>query len=332
MYAPRDPDDDVHAVRRSAATFGARPDDPGFVDLVRDFVRRHGWRAYALPILVVITVAALLTSVNDQRVPQRPTAARTVTQTPVGTPPVAAGNIELKSDTPGPNSAEAVLSAAALPSGSSYSLRGNGTFQVLPGTSRVVGTGPLHRYTIDVENGVTGIDLTQFETLVEQTLADPRSWSGHGVSLQRVDHGPADFHVTLTSAMTVRDLCGYTIPIETSCFAETDPRTGVEIDRVVIDDARWVRGDANYIGDLTAYRQYMINHEDGHALGHQHAHDCLSDGLAPAMMQQTIGLRSAVSGKLCQANPWPYPSGARDAPGAEAPDTPQNSEFDLTGD
>jgi hypothetical protein len=319
----------VHAVRRRAASFGARPDDPGFLDMLREFVRRHGWRAYALPVLLAITVVALMTSV-DQGVPRHASAGPV--QPPVVTPPLATGNIDLKSDTPGANSENAVLSAAALPSGGSYTITGEGTFRVLPGSSAVVGTGPLHRYTIDVENGVTGIDLTQFAALVQQTLADPRSWSGHGVSLQRVDHGPADFHVTLTSVMTVRALCGYTIPIETSCFTASDPSSGKQINRVVIDDARWVRGDANYIGDLTAYRQYMINHEDGHAIGHQHAHDCLADGLAPAMMQQTIGLRSAVSGKLCEANPWPYPTGARDAPGAEAADTAQNSEFDLEGD
>ncbi len=79
---------------------------------------------------------------------------------------------------------------------------------------------------------------------------------------------------------------------------------------------------------MDAYRIYMINHEDGHALGHEHAHDCLADGLAPAMMQQTIGLKGT-SGRMCQANPWPYPPGATDAPGAEAPDTTNNSEFNL---
>jgi hypothetical protein len=257
-------------------------------------------------------------------------AAQTAPTSPA--PPVASGDIPLKSDTPGSGSLNTVLSAAALPAGAKYTTTGLGTFRTLPGTGKVVGTGQLYRYTIDVENGITGIDTTQFASLVVATLSDKRSWSGHGVALQRVSSGPVAFHVTLTSSMTVRALCGYDIQIETSCFAPTDPRTGTTIDRVVLNDARWVRGDANYIGDLAAYRQYMINHEDGHALGHEHAHDCLSNGLAPAMMQQTIGLKSAVSGKLCAANPWPYPAGATNAPGIEAPDTAQNSEFDLKND
>jgi hypothetical protein len=96
----------------------------------------------------------------------------------------------------------------------------------------------------------------------------------------------------------------------------------------VLNDSRWVRGDAAYIADLASYRTYMINHETGHAIGHLHAHECLAGGLAPVMMQQTIGLLTT-SGQICQANPWPFPPGATDAPGAEAPDTQINNEFNL---
>lgn len=60
--AQRDPFDDVTAVRRQAARFGPRPDDPTMRDALREFVRRYGWRAYALPVLTVITIAALFTT------------------------------------------------------------------------------------------------------------------------------------------------------------------------------------------------------------------------------------------------------------------------------
>jgi hypothetical protein len=216
-----------------------------------------------------------------------------------------------------------------LPAGAAYTVAGDGTFRVLPGTSKVVGTGQVHRYDIEVENGITGIDLTAFAAQVQTVLSDPRSWSGHGVALKRVDSGSVDFHVTLTSSMTVRKFCGYDLPIETSCFASAGSVSGLDVNRVVLNDARWVRGDPAYVGDLNAYRIYMINHEDGHALGHEHAHECLADGLAPVMMQQTFGLKSAATGKLCQANPWPYPAGASDAPGAEQPDTKANDEYYL---
>jgi hypothetical protein len=324
-------DRDVAATRRAAATFGGEYQRGSAQRAVRGFVARYGWRAYALPLLAVITVAAIATMRNPSPSHHHNAGTANPGVTTSSRPPSADGNTTLKSDAPQGNANDVALKAAALPAGASFTHAGNGTFRVLKGTTKVFGSGsPVHRYDIEVENGITGINLTQFANLVDATLADPRSWSGHGVALQRVDSGPVDFHVTMTSMMTVRQLCGYEIHIETSCFV---PAGGTSpVNRVVIDDARWVRGAAAYVGDLTAYRQYLINHEDGHALGHQHAHECLPGGLAPAMMQQTIGLTDPNTGKLCEANPWPYPPGAKGAPGAEQPDTDQNSEFRFNGD
>jgi hypothetical protein len=320
---------DVGLARRGVATFGARADDPTFGETVREFARRYGWRAYALPVLIIITVVALLSAKGsgDKAAPQADAGAGSAHVAP----PTASGSIPLKSDAPGSGSRNTVLSAAALPAGAAYTKTGTGTYRMLKGSSAVVGKGQLHRYSIEVENGITGIDLTQFASMVQTVLSDRRSWAGHGdVALQRVDSGAIDFHVTLTSSMTVRGLCGYDIPIETSCFL---PAGGSNpVNRVVLNDARWMRGAASYVGDLQSYRVYMINHEDGHALGHEHAHQCLPGGLGPVMMQQTLGLKSAATGKMCAANPWPYPPGVKGVPGAEQPDTPQNSEFQLKND
>jgi hypothetical protein len=330
-HAHHDGHDDVAFARRSAPSFGGRPEDPSFRESLREFARRYGWRAYALPVLAVITVLALMTTGGGGPAPTSHSAGGGPSQTQPA-PPTASGRIPLKSDQPGSGSQNKAITAAALPPGPSYTLSGTGSFRVLAGTGPVVGTGTVHRYTVDVENGVVGIDLTQYAKLVQQTLSDHRSWAGHaGVALQRVDSGPVDFHVTLTSSYTVRNLCGYDLPIETSCFVPAGTANS-DVNRVVMNDARWVRGDAAYVGDLNEYRVYMINHEDGHALGHQHAHQCLPGGLAPVMMQQTIGLKSAVTGQMCSANPWPYPPGVRGAPGAEAADTAQNSEYGLKND
>jgi hypothetical protein len=324
------------AQRRAAASFGGG--GATLAASVRNFVRRYGWRAYALPLLLVVTVVALVTTQSSNGTPAAKRTAAGHKNTPAAapavashssSPPVAPSSIPLKSDTPHGSLYQQVLKHAALPSGGSYTTTGDGTFRVLKGTTEPVGTGTLRRYDIEVENGITGVDLTAFADEVQSVLSDARSWSGHGVSLERVDSGPVDFHIGLTSSMTVRKLCGYTIPVETSCYAAADSVDGLTVNRVVIDVARWVRGDPAYVGDLDAYRIYMINHEDGHALGHEHAHECLSDGLAPVMMQQTFGLKSAATGKLCQANPWPYPAGASDAPGAEQPDTKANDEYYL---
>jgi hypothetical protein len=319
-----------HGVRNAGVTYGGRrPHRPSVAYRWHDFSHRYGWRAYALPILLVVTVAALM-STTDVRTKVADTVERhNGGNNAAAGPAVASSSMTLKHDTPGGNSNDTVLNAAALPPGPAYSVQGNGTFRVLKGKSPKVGSGRLFRYTIEVENGIKNVDLGQFQDLVVSTLSDPRSWAGHGVAVQRVDSGPADFHISLTSAMTVRGLCGYDVRVETSCYAAASGGVS-DVNRVVLNVARWIRGSTAYVGDLAAYRIYMINHEDGHAIGHMHAHQCLPGGLAPVMMQQTFGLRSAQTGQLCQANPWPYPPGAKGVPGAEQPDTRQNDEYGLS--
>jgi hypothetical protein len=332
VLTPARYDDDVaharHAVHNATSTYGRPPRGRrNLADVWHDFAHRYGWRAYALPVLIVVTVAALIptTGVGKKTLSSVEHAGGHHAGNPA--PPVASSSITLKQDAPDGKVNDTVLKAAALPPGAAYTMQGNGTFRTLVGHSPQAGSGQLYRYTIDVENGVSGVDLDQFQKLVVRTLSDSRSWSGHGVALQRVDSGQADFHITLTSAMTVRNLCGYDVQVETSCYAKAGPVS--DVNRVVLNVARWTRGATAYVGDLAAYRVYMINHEDGHALGHMHAHQCLPGGLAPVMMQQTFGLRSAANGQLCEANPWPYPPGAKGAPGAEQPDTPQNDEYGL---
>lgn len=323
----RDARDDVararQAVRNAGVTYGPRESRRTLADSWHTFTSRYGWRAYALPVLFVITVAALMSSTTV-----REQVVGTAAKHPQPAPPVASSSFTLKNDAPGSSSVnDTVLKAAALPSGAPFTEKGTGTFRLLKGTSPVVGKGRLFRYSIEAENGLTHVDLGLFQRLVVSTLSDKRSWAGHGVSLKRVASGPVNFRITLTSAKTVRTLCGYTIKVETSCYASAGGASPVN--RVVFNVARWTRGSAAYVGDLAAYRIYMINHEDGHALGHEHAHQCLPGGLAPVMMQQTFGLRSAATDTMCQANPWPYPTDAKGAPGAEQPDTAANDEYGL---
>ncbi len=161
--------------------------------------------------------------------------------------------------------------------------------------------GPLHKYTVAVEDGVNpapyGGDVA-FAKMVQATLSDPRSWVGDGsVRLQRVDGaGNADFQVALTSPDTVHQLCGAQIRFESSCYTSAKGK-------VVINLARWVRGAKAFNGDLGTYRQYAINHEVGHALGQHHVGCTTDGGLAPVMMQQTFGVSDNYVYKLNQADP-----------------------------
>jgi len=295
----------VQAPGRRPMTFASRARPASRPGPVRRFVRAYGWRAYAVPVLTVVTFVCVLDVANSTADPSQP-GARPAADAPAGiaspgtsaTPDPRPRPTGIYVDAPS-SGASRPLPSAALPAGAPYSQRGGGRFDVVPGTSRVAGTGPLRRYTVEIEAGVAE-DGPAFATAVERTLGDPHSWGAGGrLSFQRVDSGPADFRVSLASPMTVRKVCGYTLPFETSCY-------NGDLGRAVINDARWVRGAVAYGRAVGAYRQYVINHEVGHALGNGHQPCPRAGALAPVMMQQTLGLQTAGVG-TCRPNAWPYP-------------------------
>lgn len=156
------------------------------------------------------------------------------------------------------------------------------------------------RYSIEIEDGAaTG--ATQFAAVVQATLADARGWqSAEGVrfvpvSPEELAGGTAvDIRVTLaTPALTAR-LCA---PLNTTVSQVSCWNRG----RAVLNLQRWVRGSSTYGDNLTGYRTYLVNHEVGHGLGHQHQH-CPGPGKpAPIMVQQTKSLEG------CTAWSWPTP-------------------------
>ena len=300
---------------RRPMTFASRAGRPPSRGPVRRFVRAYGWRAYALPVLTVLTFLCVVDVANSSTgglpLPVGGDGRQAGGPPDRATGPGAAGpdgsavdappqpkSTGIYVDDPGGGAARP-LPPTALPAGGAYSQRGGGRYDVVPGTSNVSGTGPLRRYTVELEAGVAE-DGPAFAAAVERTLGDTRSWGAGGrISFQRVDSGPVDFRVSLTSSLTVRTICGYTLPFETSCY-------NGEVDQAVINDARWVRGAVAYGRDLAAYRAYVVNHEVGHALGHGHEPCPRPGARAPVMMQQTLGLDTAGVGR-CRANAWPSP-------------------------
>jgi hypothetical protein len=256
----------------------------------RRFVLRYGWRAYAIPLLSLATVLALA----DAAFAPRPAGS-------AGTPaPVSATVVDSLDRTPtAPAEGDVDISQAPQPAGApSYVETGGGTLSVVDSSSGVMGTGPLKRFIVELEDG-TDVDGPGFAAAVEQTLADPRSW-GHGgtMSFQRVGAAEAaaghfDFKVTLVSPGHMEAFCpGVGTGGYTSC------RYG---NRAVINLARWATAVPDYQGDVATYRPYVINHEVGHVLGHGHE-QCPGPGrLAPVMQQQTLGLQG------CVKNAWPFP-------------------------
>jgi hypothetical protein len=210
----------------------------------------------------------------------------------------------------------ASIAAGALPAGADFVASGAGTWHVVPGTTPTMGSGERRStYTIEVEDGLQTPEQDQeFAAAVDSTLADPRSWIGGGTfSLTRIDSGDPDFRISLTSQHTVRapDQCGWDIPLEASCY---NGWAG----RVLINDARWVRGAMSFNGDISGYRSYAVNHEVGHALGMRHQPCPASGAPAPVMMQQSWSTSDddlsildpqtiPHDGNVCVANPYPFP-------------------------
>lgn len=283
--------------------------------LVR-FAREWGWRAYAIPVLAVITIFLV---VDIVRTPAEPVlqSSGTLTTTQNGG--------ESAVDKRGPDPAASPLPELELndlPPGGPFTEKGDGTYRVVgtPGMTAGEGTEMTVKFVVEVENGVDtagygGDDA--FAALVDATLADPRGWTND--PRYRFEHvspeDDPDMHIQLTSVGTTAEMCGVNLEMETSC--RTTLGGG---NTVVVNEARWVRGATPFQGDVGAYRQYLINHEVGHGLGYAAHEPCGRDGaLAPIMMQQTLSLNNGELYELdptevypdnsdtCRANPWPFP-------------------------
>lgn len=287
------------------------------------FAREYGWRAYAIPVLAVITVFVLI------NIAQNPdsgvvSAAETAEQGSE-TASAAADSEEMEEGLAEREPAElpeGMLDVNHLPPGGPYAETGTGQFHEVgvPGAAGGAGEEMTVRYVVEVEEGVDtapygGPDAVS--AMVDATLLDPRSWTND--PRFRLEHVSAadnpTLRIRLASVNTTRELCGGELGLETSCRTRI---TGE--DTVVINESRWVRGAAPFEGDIGSYRQYVINHEVGHALGFSRHEQCPEEGaLAPIMMQQTLSLnnaqlRSFDPGEVyednpdtCRYNPWPYP-------------------------
>jgi hypothetical protein len=159
------------------------------------------------------------------------------------------------------------------------------------GQSPVAGTGGLVTYTVEVEDAV-GYSAEEFARIVDQTLADPRSWIADGsVAFQRVAGG-GQVRIVLGTPATVDQLC---LPLNTAGLYSCH-----QGGTVALNSTRWLQGTENWPGPLEEFRHYAVNHEVGHAIGHGHEY-CPGSGPAPVMMQQSKGLEG------CTPNGWPFP-------------------------
>lgn len=275
-------------------------------------VATYGWRVYALPVLLALTVLAVLDVGGQGGSGLIGRSSSSLSGD------VLAGDVAISPLIPNPDGGpgfEAVKASAELPGGGPFTERGAGTWQVVPGAGPAFGQGRRFTYTVEIEDGVVLEGGPRgFATTVDRTLNNPKSWVGSGhYQFQRIDDTEqADLRISLTSQLTTREMCGFRIPFDASCWKGSDRR-------VVINVARWVRGAVAFQGNLVQYEQYVINHEVGHGLGFSHTPCDATGNLAPVMMQQTWGVsndylatldtdRVVADGKVCEPNAWPFPT------------------------
>jgi hypothetical protein len=286
---------------------------------VRGAIATYGWRVYALPILLAVTVLVAVQTAGETSQANSAMGIDKVRAEPTDGPTTP--DAQERPQVP----VDVNIPSAELPNGGQYTQAGAGRWHGVPGDGPKVGTGAkFFTYTVEVEDGIDAAAFggdDAFAKLVDQTLADPRSWTGGGqISVQRVapDFPNPAIRISLTSPDTAHrpDMCGYSITYESSCWRGADKR-------LMINLARWVRGAVAFGGDMLTYRQYAINHEIGHAFRNGHV-GCAQEGaLAPVMMQQSfgvannyvaqlnraVGLKDAVKedGLTCKPNAWPNP-------------------------
>lgn len=176
--------------------------------------------------------------------------------------------------------------------------RGTGTFStVTVPQATTATTGREITYILQVEDGL-GSDNASIAKTVGADLLDPRGWQGvdhvRFVQLTAAELAKGEkpvLAITLASPDTVNKLCA---PLDThgewSCGTNG---------RATLNYERWMLGVPYFGDDLSTYHAYMVNHEVGHILGHQHQHCAKAGDFAPVMQQQSMGLQGC--------KPWPWP-------------------------
>ena len=135
------------------------------------------------------------------------------------------------------------------------------------------------RYCAHVDPDVRYSNQT-FLDLLEIYLADPDGWVSKGYVFEYDPKAPLMIH--LSSPRTINKECG--LPKGLSCAVMGGKKMWLNSDR-------WLKGAPESKLSLDSYRQYMVSHEMGHVLGHDHE-KCPGKGMvAPIMLQQTLGLK-----------------------------------------
>lgn len=239
----------------------------------------------AIIAIVAASIGAAWLAMPEERTDESGTK---VLSASIDRPPAASTST---STTAAPTSATGPGAATALATTTSTTapITSTGRFAAAAGTGEVRGTGDVHTYSVETEEG-SGVSPDELGAIVDVILADSRGWTGEGYAFQRVPSG-GSFTISLATPATTDQICQ---PLDTAGrFSCHDGH------RVVLNLTRWNEGTADLPLDLNEYRAEVVNHEVGHELGFGHVGCQAAGRRAPVMMQQSKGLDG------CVANPWP---------------------------
>lgn len=131
----------------------------------------------------------------------------------------------------------------------------------------------------DVKKEFSIYNPSQIAFYVMTYLNHPGGWGKYGYFFEPVESRET-LLIRLSSPQTIQKICG---DGNLSC-AELGGRF------MYLNANRWFNGSKESKLKLDDYRQYMISHEIGHILGHDHKKCPCKDCDAPIMMQQTLGI------------------------------------------
>ncbi len=259
-------------------------------------LRRRSRRHAGGPALALVACAVALAACGSGSRPVRASSATTVSGT--ATPPAAASPGSSAGATtatqPGPKATPTAIPTqhtASKPSRVTASTTGTGHFTVVPGRVAAPGHGRVRTVEVEIEGGVE-VDPAGFADFVMDTLNDPRGWGHDGtMTFARTDRR-GQIVVRLASPVTSAALCR---PLVT--YGRLSCSQGQYAN---LTSYRWFHGQSEF-DSLTQYRQYVVDHEVGHVLGHGHLQCAGAGRLAPVMQQQTKRVAP------CRPNAWPFP-------------------------
>ncbi|MFX4271863.1 DUF3152 domain-containing protein [Propionibacteriaceae bacterium Y1685] len=289
------------ATRRSGGASRARralPREPG------PSLTRRGWTSLVTAICLVVAAGVVglgwtgaTTARPGRAVPQAASGLPVQQSAPAESTPAPdpSASAQPSSTSPEPKKSPKAEQSSTAPAAVKIPKHGSGKYTRATTTKipKPKKRGQIIRYAVKVEKEVP-VDANEAAEFMAATFADKRSWGGDGsLTFVFVPKGEVDVTAYISTPDTTDKHC---LPSDTG--GKVSCRNGA---KVALNANRWTQGVPHFDGDLVSYKQYLVNHEFGHFIGHGHA-TCPGKGkLAPVMVQQTHGLFG------CKKNPWPSP-------------------------